>query len=135
MNLMQEVLAYITAKHDQKCNMKGKTVCFDGIEILSNMHPCPQPASKQATVEDEIISPEVQAPSSKGKGLEVIKIAPLNVPATNNSTERTTLAPKSTVPGSSQSAPSSNNNSMSPLPAPCYLCLWHNQLPITMHLQ
>jgi hypothetical protein len=67
MNLMQEVLAYVTTKHDQKCSMKGKMVCFDGIEIPPSMCPCPQPASKQATVEDEIILPEVQALSSKAK--------------------------------------------------------------------
>jgi hypothetical protein len=115
-NLMQEALAYITAKHDQKCGVKGKVVRFDGIEIPSNTCPCPQPALKQATVKEEIISPEVQALSSKGKGLEVAKIAPLNVPVTNNSMERTTLAPKSAAPASSQSAPSSNNNSTSPQP-------------------
>jgi hypothetical protein len=45
-NLMQEVLAYVTTKCDQKCGMKGKTVRFDGIEILPNMYPHPQPASK-----------------------------------------------------------------------------------------
>jgi hypothetical protein len=49
-NLMQEALAYITAKHDQKRSVKGKVVRFDGIEILSNMRPRPQPALKQATV-------------------------------------------------------------------------------------
>jgi hypothetical protein len=53
MNLMQEVLAYITTKHEQKCGTKGKMVRFDGIEIPPSMRPCPQPASKQATVEDE----------------------------------------------------------------------------------
>jgi hypothetical protein len=52
------------------------------------------------------------------RDFEVAKIAPLNVPVTNNSTERTTLASKSAVPASLQSAPSSNNNSMSPLPMP-----------------
>jgi hypothetical protein len=93
-------------------------VHFDGVEIPSNMHLCPQPASKQAMVEDQIILPEVQATSSKGKGLEVAKIAPHNVPVTNNSMERTTMAPKSAAPASSQSAPSSNNNSTSPLPTP-----------------
>jgi hypothetical protein len=118
MNLMQEVLAYVTTKHNQKCSMKGKTVCFDGIEIPPSMHPRPQPASKQATVEDEIILPEVQASSSKGKGLEVAKIAPHNVPVTNNSTERTTLALQSAVPASLQSAPSSTNNSTPLLPTP-----------------
>jgi len=118
MNLMQEALAYITTKHEQKCGMKGKTVHFAGIEIPPSMCPCPQPASKQAMVEDKIISPEVQASSSKGKGLEVAKIMPHNVPVTNNSTERTTLAPKSAVPAPSQSAPSSTNNSTSPLPTP-----------------
>jgi hypothetical protein len=117
-NLMQEALAYITAKCDQKHGAKGKTVCFDGVEILPSTCPCPQPASKQATVKDEIISPEVQASSSKGKGLEVVKIAPHNVPVTNDSTERTTLALKSAAPASLQSAPSSTNNSMSPLPTP-----------------
>jgi hypothetical protein len=49
-NLTQEALAYITAKHDQKRGVKGKVVRFDGIEIPSNMHPCPRPALKQATV-------------------------------------------------------------------------------------
>jgi hypothetical protein len=117
-NLMQEALAYVTAKHDQKCSTKGKTVRFDGIEIPSNTHPHPQPASKQAMVKNEIISPEVQASSSKGKRLEVVKIVQHNVPVTNNSTERITLAPKSAVPASSQSALSSTNSSMSPLPAP-----------------
>jgi hypothetical protein len=60
-------------------------------------------------VEDEIISPEVQALSSKGKGLEVVKIALHNVPVTNNSMERTTLVPKSAALAPSQSAPSSTN--------------------------
>jgi hypothetical protein len=118
MNLMQEALAYITAKHKQKHGMKGKMVCFDGIEIPSSMCPRPQPALKQAMVEDEIILPKVQASSSKGKGLEVTKITPHNVPVTNNSMERTTLAPKSAVPASLQSAPSSTNNSTSLLPTP-----------------
>jgi hypothetical protein len=78
-NLMQEALVYVTAKHDQKHGAKGKTVHFDGIEIPPNMCQCPQPASRQVMVEDEIISPEVQASSSKGKGLEVVKIVPHNV--------------------------------------------------------
>jgi hypothetical protein len=117
-NLMQEAIAYVTAKHEQKCGTKGKTVHFDGVEIPPSTHPCPQPALKQVMVEDEIISPEVQASSSKGKGLEVVKIAPHNVPTTNNSMERTTLAPKSAAPAPSQSAPLSTNNSMSPLPMP-----------------
>jgi hypothetical protein len=117
-NLMQEALAYVTAKREQKCSMKGKTVRFDGVEILPSTRPCPQPTSKQVTVEDEIILPDVQALSSKGKGLEVAKIAPHNVPVTNNSMERTTLAPKSAVPAPSQSAPSSTNNSTPPLPTP-----------------
>jgi hypothetical protein len=82
------------------------------------MCPRPQPASKQVTVEDEIISPEVQASSSKGKGLEVTKIALHNVPVTNNFTERTTFTPKSAVPAPSQSAPLSTNNSTSLLPMP-----------------
>jgi len=118
MNLMQEALAYVTAKREQKCSMKGKMVCFDGVEVPPSTCPCPQPASKQATVEDEIISPEVQASSSKGKGLEVAKIAPHNVPVTNNSMERTTLAPKSTAPAPSQSTPSSTSNSTPPQPVP-----------------
>jgi hypothetical protein len=118
MNLMQEVLAYVTAKCEQKCGVKGKMVCFAGIEMPPSTCPCPQPASKQAMVEDKIISPEVQASSSKGKGLEVAKITPHNVPVTKNSTERTTLAPKSAVPAPSQSASSSTNNSTSPLPMP-----------------
>jgi hypothetical protein len=117
-NLMQEALEYVTAKRDQKCGAKGKMVHFDGIEIPPNTHPCPQPALKQAMVEDEIILPEVQALSSKGKGLEVAKIMLLNVPVTNNSTESTALVPKSATPASSQSAPASNNNSTSPLPVP-----------------
>jgi len=83
-NLMQEALACVTAKRERKHGAKGKTVCFDGIEIPPSTRPHPQPASKQATVEDEIISPEVQASSSKGKGLEVAKIAPHNVPVTND---------------------------------------------------
>jgi hypothetical protein len=116
MNLMQEALVYVTAKHEQKCGAKGKTVRFDGIEIPPSMRPRPQPALKQVMVEDEIISPEVQASSSKGKGLEVAKIVLHNVPVTNNSTERTTLAPKSAAPAPSQSAPSSTNNSTSLLP-------------------
>jgi hypothetical protein len=58
-NLMQEVLAYITAKHDQKHGTKGKMVRFDGVEMPPSTCPCPQPALKQATVENEIISPEV----------------------------------------------------------------------------
>jgi hypothetical protein len=115
---MQEALEYVTAKHEQKRGVKGKTVRFDGIEIPPSMRPRPQPTSKQAMVEDEIISPEVQASSSKGKGLKVMKIAPHNVPVTNNSMERTTLAPKSAVPAPSQSAPQSTNNSTSPLPMP-----------------
>jgi hypothetical protein len=114
-NLMQEALAYVTAKREQKCGVKGKMVCFDGVEIPLSTCPRPQPASKQAMVEDEIILPEVQASS---KGLEVAKIAPHNVPVTNNSMERTTLAPKSAAPAPSQSAPSSTNNSTSPLPTP-----------------
>jgi hypothetical protein len=117
-NLMQEALAYVTTKRKQKCSAKGKTVRFDGVEILPSMRPCPQPTSKQATVEDEIILPEVQASSSKGKGLEVVKIVLHNVPVTHNSMERTTLAPKSAAPAPSQSAPSSTNHSMSPLPTP-----------------
>jgi hypothetical protein len=117
-NLMQEALAYVTMKHDQKCGVKGKTVCFDGVEILSNMCLHPQPDLKQAMVEDKIISPEVQASSSKGKGLEGAKIVPHNVPVTNDSTERTTLAPKSAVPASLQSTPLSTNNSTSLLPTP-----------------
>jgi len=88
-------------------------VRFDGVEIPPSTRPRPQPASKQATVEDEIISPEVQASSSKGKGLEVAKIAPHNVPVANNSMERTTLAP-----APSQSTPSPTSNSMSPQPVP-----------------
>jgi hypothetical protein len=118
MNLMQEALAYVTAKHDQKCSVKGKTVHFDGIEIPPKMCLRPQPALKQVMVQDEIISPEVQASSSKGKGLGVAKITPLNIPVTNNPTERTTLVPKSAAFASSQSAPVSNNNSTSPLPMP-----------------
>jgi hypothetical protein len=118
MNLMQEALVYVTARHKQKHGMKGKTVHFDGVEIPPSTRPCPQPASKQAMVEDEIISPEVQASSSKGKGLEVVKITLHNVSTANNSTERTTLAPKSAAPAPSQSAPSSTNNSTSPLPKP-----------------
>jgi hypothetical protein len=117
-NLMQEALVYVTAKCDQKHGVKGKMVHFAGIEIPPSMRLRPQPASKQVMVEDKIISPEVQALSSKGKGLEVAKIVPLNVPVTNNSTERTTLAPKSAAPACSQSAPSSKNNSTSPLPMP-----------------
>jgi len=117
-NLMQEALAYVTAKRKQKCGAKGKTVRFDGIEIPPSTCPRPQPTSKQATVEDEIISPEVQASSSKGKGLEVAKIAPHNVPVTNNSMERTTLVPKSAAPAPSQSALLSTNNSTSLLPTP-----------------
>jgi hypothetical protein len=117
-NLMQEALAYVTAKHNQKRGAKGKTVRFDGIEMPPSTHPRPQPASKQATVEDEIISPEVQASSSKGKGLEVAKIVPLNVPVTDDSMERTTLVPKSAAPASPQSAPTSTNNSTSLLPVP-----------------
>jgi hypothetical protein len=117
-NLMQEVLVYITVKCNQKHGTKGKTVHFDGVEIPSNMCPHPQPASKQVMVKDEIILPEVQALSSKGKGLEVTKIVPHNVPVTNNSMERTTLAPKSAAPASLKSAPSSNNNSMSLLSTP-----------------
>jgi hypothetical protein len=118
MNLMQEALAYVTTKHEQKHGVKGKMVRFDGIEIPPSTHLHPQLASKQVMVEDEIILPEVQASSSKGKGLEVAKITPHNVPVTNNSTERTTLAPKSAAPAFLQSAPSSTNNSMSPLPMP-----------------
>jgi hypothetical protein len=117
-NLMQEALAYVTAKHDQKRGAKGKTVRFDGVGILPSTCLHPQPASKQAMVEDEIISPEVQASSSKGKGLEVAKITLHNVPVTNNSTERTTLVPKSAASTPSQSAPSSTNNSMPLLPTP-----------------
>jgi hypothetical protein len=117
-NLMQEALAYVTAKRKQKRGAKGKMVHFDGIEIPPSMCPRPQPASKQVMVEDEIISPEVQVSSSKGKGLEVAKIMPHNVPVTNNSMERTTLAPKSAAPAPSQSAPSATNNSTSLLPAP-----------------
>jgi hypothetical protein len=115
-NLMQEALAYVTAKCEQKHGAKGKTVRFDGIEIPPSTRPHPQPASKQVTVEDEIILPEVQALSSKGKGLEVVKIAPHNVPVANNSMERTTLAPKSAAPAPSQSTPSSTSNSTSPQP-------------------
>jgi hypothetical protein len=118
MNLMQEALVYVTAKCEQKCSAKGKTVRFDGVEIPPSTRPRPQPTSKQATVEDEIISPEVQASSSKGKGLEVAKIALHNVPVANNSMERTTLAPKSAAPAPSQSTPSSTSNSTSPQPAP-----------------
>jgi len=118
MNLMQEALAYVTAKCEQKCGVKGKTVHFDGVEIPPSTRLRPQPTSKQATVEDEIISPEVQASSSKGKGLEVAKITLHNIPVTNNSMERTTLAPKSAAPAPSQSAPLSTNNSMSLLPMP-----------------
>jgi hypothetical protein len=66
-NLMQEALVYITAKHNQNRGMKGKTVHFDGNEILPNTCPCTQPALKQVTFKDEIISPEVQALSSKAK--------------------------------------------------------------------
>jgi hypothetical protein len=117
-NLMQEALAYVTAKREQKRGAKGKTVHFDGVEIPPSTCPRPQPASKQVTVEDEIILPEVQASSSKSKGLEVAKIAPHNVPATNDSTEKTTLAPKSAVPAPSQSAPSSTSNSTPPQLAP-----------------
>jgi len=117
-NLMQEVLAYVTAKCEQKRGVKGKMVRFDGIEIPPSTCLRPQPTSKQATVEDEIISPEVQASSSKGKGLEVTKIVPHNVQIANNSTERTTMAPKSTVPAPSQSAPSSTSNSTSLPPVP-----------------
>jgi hypothetical protein len=32
-NLMQEALAYVTAKREQKRGAKGKMVCFDGVEI------------------------------------------------------------------------------------------------------
>jgi hypothetical protein len=93
-------------------------VHFDGIEIPPNTHPCPQPASKQATVEDEIISPKVQALSSKGKVLAVAKIMPPNAPVISNSTKTTAMAPKSTTPTSSHTAPSSINNSTSLLPLP-----------------
>jgi hypothetical protein len=58
-NLMQKALAYINAKCDQKCGMKGNMVHFDGVEILPNTHLRPQPASKQAMVEDKIILPKV----------------------------------------------------------------------------
>jgi hypothetical protein len=91
-NLMQEALAYVTAKCDQKRGGKGKTMRFDGIKIPPNTRPHPQPASKQVTVKDEIILSDVQASSSKGKGLDVAKITLLNVPVTNNSMERSALA-------------------------------------------
>jgi len=133
MNLMQEALAYVTAKCEQKCGANGKTVRFDGVEIPPSMCPRPQPALKQAMVEDEIISPEVQALSSKGKGLKVMKIAPHHVPVTNNSTERTTLAPKALY--------LHPHNQPHHLPIilhhhyPClrYLRLLHNQLLIATH--
>jgi hypothetical protein len=96
---------------------KGKTVHFDGIEVSTDTHPRPWPASKQATVDDEIILPKLQASSSKGKGLAVTKIALSNVPTISNPMETTAKAPKSAAPISSQTASLSNDNSMSPLPS------------------
>jgi hypothetical protein len=133
-NLMQEALAYITTKHNQKCGVKGKMVHFDGVEILSNMCPHPQPASKQVMVEDEIISPEVQTSSSKGKGLEVAKIVPHNIPVTNNSRRELPWCQKALC------LHPCNQPCHPPIilchcyPCPCYLHLPCNQQPITMHL-
>ncbi|KAG2746277.1 hypothetical protein P692DRAFT_201867879, partial [Suillus brevipes Sb2] len=58
----KHVLALATAKLEQKRNAKGKP------------RARPAPTSRHATVEEELVSPAIQASSNKGKGLEVAKI-------------------------------------------------------------
>jgi hypothetical protein len=74
----KQALAFAKAKVDQKQSAKdsakAKSVRFDGIDVPSEQRARPGPASRQTTVEEELISPEVRTSSSKGKSLEVAKI-------------------------------------------------------------
>ncbi|KAG2748104.1 hypothetical protein P692DRAFT_201715678, partial [Suillus brevipes Sb2] len=45
----------------------GKSVRFDGVDVPSEPRARPAPASRQATVEEELVSPAIQASSNKGK--------------------------------------------------------------------
>ncbi|KIK33773.1 hypothetical protein CY34DRAFT_61867, partial [Suillus luteus UH-Slu-Lm8-n1] len=92
----KQALAFAKAKLDQKRsakdNAKTKNVRFDGVDIPSAQRARPAPASRQATVEEELISPEVRASTSKGKSLEVAKIIS---PAPDAPVENAKLSPTS----------------------------------------
>jgi hypothetical protein len=95
--------ALTMAKLDQKRNtkggVKGKSVHFDGVDVPSEPRACPAPTSRQATVEEELVSPAIQASSSKGKGLEVAKIpspAASDAPVTGAKSSSSLSASKTT---------------------------------------
>jgi hypothetical protein len=133
MNLMQEALAYITTKHDQKHGAKGKTVHFDGIEIPPNTCLRPQPASKQVMVEDEIILPEVQASSSKAKDWKLQKLCHIMYLSLIILWRELPWRPKvlHLHPHNQPHPPPIILHHC--YPCPCYLHLPCNQLPIAMH--
>ncbi|KAG2739744.1 hypothetical protein P692DRAFT_201670809, partial [Suillus brevipes Sb2] len=45
----------------------GKSVRFDSVDVPSEPRARPAPASRQATIEEELVSPAIQASSNKGK--------------------------------------------------------------------
>ncbi|KAG1765354.1 hypothetical protein EDD22DRAFT_1015293 [Suillus occidentalis] len=98
----KQALAFVKAKVDQKRSAKDKvkSVCFDGIDVPNSAHP--GPASRQATVEEELISPEVRTSSSKGKNLEVAKIitpaADAPIVGTKSSSSSSVSKPTNTPP-------------------------------------
>ncbi|KAG1719428.1 hypothetical protein EDB19DRAFT_1972012 [Suillus lakei] len=110
---MAQALTYATVKRAQKkgsgkSNMKGKSICFDGINISSSWCMQPRPVSKQASDAKEIMSPTVQASSSKGKAPDTNK--------SNIMPSGSTSQPKEVMPpssGYSQSNPSSTNTTAS----------------------
>ncbi|KAG1850266.1 hypothetical protein C8R48DRAFT_778243 [Suillus tomentosus] len=112
-DLMTEAIAYVAARRDQKRNAKGKNVCFDGVEIPSETRVRPRPASRQATVEEEIISPEIRASSDKGKEKEVAKVAPLSAPISAPTSAKAPpkgASPSSSTPSSSTPVSSSSSS-------------------------
>ncbi|KAG2100650.1 uncharacterized protein F5147DRAFT_776858 [Suillus discolor] len=121
-DLMAEALAYVAAKRDQKHNAKGKNVRFDGVEVPSETRMHPRPASRQATVEEEIISPEIQASSDKGKGKELAKVAPTSAPTSakappkGTSSSSTTSSSSAPPPSPSQSSASLSTPTSAPAP-------------------
>jgi hypothetical protein len=101
-----QALALATARRDTKRGSakgegKGKTVRFDGVEIASEYRAKPAPASRQATVAEEIVSPAVQASSSKGKAPEVAKAITAPAAAESSANARRTNAAPATSSSSS----------------------------------
>ena len=112
----KHVLALATAKLEQKRNAKGgakgKSVRFDGVDVPSEPRARPAPASRQATVEEELVSPAIQASSNKGKGLEVAKIPS---PATSDAP---VTSAKSSSSSSSASKTANTSTPAHAVPAP-----------------